>query len=195
MFQSVFFQTATAQGIQPGVGDIPFHDTASHSFGNFLVTAYNRGSIGGEFPRNSNISYGGVGLMVGAIVDGDTLVTGLFGEWQPDIWPAALFRRKSIDRYHPNWSPDAKSELDLVCNFYDKLEAFATRKRFIRIQYFTLIHEFQTVDAIIKDFYIKNGYEYMQLNNGVEIRLDLLISADNQFVPGKGFDGISCECD
>lgn len=81
------------------------------------------------------------------------------------------------------------------CNFYDKLEALATRKRFIRIQYFTLIHEFQTVDAIIKDFYIKNEYEYMLLNNGVEIRLDLLISVDSQFVPGKGFDGISCECD
>jgi Rho-binding antiterminator len=88
-----------------------------------------------------------------------------------------------------------QSYTPIDCNFYDKLEAFATRKRFIRIQYFTLIHEFQTVDAIIKDFYIKNGYEYMQLNNGVEIRLDLLISADNQFVPGKGFDGISCECD
>lgn len=81
------------------------------------------------------------------------------------------------------------------CSYYDRLEAFATQKRFIRIQYFTVINEFQTVDAIIKDFYIKDGFEYMLLSNGIEIRLDLLISADNQFVPGKGFDGISCECD
>ena len=81
------------------------------------------------------------------------------------------------------------------CNFYDILEALATQKRYVRIQYFTDLHEFQTVDALIKDLYIKDKFEYMLLSNGSEIRLDRLVSADGKFVPGKGFDGISCECD
>lgn len=81
------------------------------------------------------------------------------------------------------------------CNFYDILEANATRGRYIRIQYFSEIQEFLTVDAIIKDLYIKDKAEYMLLSNGSEIRLDRLISADGELVPGKGFDGISCECD
>ena len=81
------------------------------------------------------------------------------------------------------------------CNFYDILEATAVKKRFVRIQFFTEFHEFQTVDALIKDLYINSGYEYMLLSNGIEIRLDRLISVDGKFVPGKGFDGISCECD
>ncbi len=85
------------------------------------------------------------------------------------------------------------------CNFYDILEANATRKRYVRIQYFTDIQEFKTVDAIIKDLYIKqeqaSKVEYMLLNTGLEIRLDRLVSVDGTLVPGKGFDGISCECD
>ena len=86
------------------------------------------------------------------------------------------------------------------CSFYDVLEANATKKRYIRIQYFSAIQEFKTVDAIIKDLYIKQdkGHkaEYMLLNTGQEIRLDRLVSVDGKLLPGKeGFDGISCECD
>ena len=81
------------------------------------------------------------------------------------------------------------------CNYYDLLEDLATRRRYIRIQYFNEIHEFCTIDAVIKDLYIKDGYECMLLSDGTEIRLDRLVSTDGKFVPGKGFDGISCECD
>ena len=81
------------------------------------------------------------------------------------------------------------------CNFYDILEALATRKRYVRIQYKSEIHEFQTVDSIIKDLFIKQGYEYMLLANGQEVRLDRLISVDGQYLPGNGFDDLSCECD
>jgi len=81
------------------------------------------------------------------------------------------------------------------CNFYDILEALATRKKYVRIQYFSALQEFLTTDAIIKDFYIKKGFEFMVLSSGLRIRLDRLVSVDGKFVPGKGFDGISCECD
>jgi Rho-binding antiterminator len=81
------------------------------------------------------------------------------------------------------------------CNFYDILESLATRQRYARIQYFTELHEFQTKDAVIKDFFIKEEFEFMSLADGSEIRLDRLVSVDGKFVPGKGFDGISCECD
>ncbi len=81
------------------------------------------------------------------------------------------------------------------CNFYDILEANATRKRYIRIQYFSDIQEFLTVDAIIKDLFIRDKAEYMLLSSGLEIRLDRLVSVDGHTLPGQGFDSISCECD
>ena len=81
------------------------------------------------------------------------------------------------------------------CNFYDILEALAIKKRYVRIQYKTELHEFQTIDAMIKDLYIKQGFEYMLLANGQEVRLDYLISVDGHYVPGTGFDDLSCECD
>ena len=85
--------------------------------------------------------------------------------------------------------------IPIDCNFYDILEANATRRRFVRIQYFSEIQEFLTVDAIIKDLYVREKVEFMLLSTGVEIRLDRLVSVDGKMVPGKGFDGISCECD
>lgn len=81
------------------------------------------------------------------------------------------------------------------CSFYDILEALATKKRYVRIQYKTELHEFQTVDALIKDLYSKQGIEYMLLANGQEIRLDLLVNVDGHYLPGNGFDALSCECD
>ena len=81
------------------------------------------------------------------------------------------------------------------CNFYDILEANATRKRYVRIQYFSDLQEFLTVDAIIRDLYVCDKVEYMLLSSGEEIRLDRLVSVDGKVVPGQGFDSISCECD
>lgn len=81
------------------------------------------------------------------------------------------------------------------CNFYDILEALATRKRYVRIQYKTAIHQFKSEDSIIRDLYIKQGYEYMKLANGTEVRLDRLVSVDGHYMPGSGYDELSCECD
>ena len=81
------------------------------------------------------------------------------------------------------------------CNYYDILEALATLKRYVRIQYKSEIDEFISVDSLIKDLYIKNGFEYMLLADGREIRLDRLISVDGNYRPGSGYDELSCECD
>ena len=81
------------------------------------------------------------------------------------------------------------------CNFYDILEALSTRKRYVRIQYKTEIDEFQSEDSIIRDLYIKQGYEYLLLTSGTEIRLDRLIKVAGHYLPGSGFDQLSCECD
>ena len=81
------------------------------------------------------------------------------------------------------------------CNYYDVLEALATRKRYVRIQFKTELQEFISVDSIITDLYTKQGYEYMLLANGTEVRLDRLISVDGRYVPGSGYDELSCECD
>ena len=80
------------------------------------------------------------------------------------------------------------------CNFYDILESLATKKRYVRIPYKTALQEFHTGDALIKDLYINPGFEYMVLGNGQEVRLDYLISVDGHYLPGTGFDDLSCEC-
>ncbi len=81
------------------------------------------------------------------------------------------------------------------CNYYDRLEALATLKKYVRIQYKTEIHEFITVDSIIRDFFIREGVEFMLLANGNEVRLDRLVRVDGHSLPGSGYDDLSCECD
>ena len=75
------------------------------------------------------------------------------------------------------------------CSFYDELEAAATLKKYIRIQYLSTLQEMLTIEAVIKDLYIKEGAEYMLLNTGEEIRLDRIVSIDGKYSPGSGYDG------
>ena len=81
------------------------------------------------------------------------------------------------------------------CSLYDELEAAATLKRYIRIQYFSPLQELMTTDAVIKDLFIKESAEYMLLNTGEEIRLDRIVSIDGKYAPDSGHDDLSCECD
>ncbi len=81
------------------------------------------------------------------------------------------------------------------CSFYDHLEVAATMKKYSRIHYFSEIHELLKIDAIIRDFFVKDGAEFMQLNTGEQIRLDRIVGINGVYAPGSGFDDLSCECD
>lgn len=67
----------------------------------------------------------------------------------------------------------------ISCNFYDELEALATLRRSCLIVY-RGPENIQELQAVIKDFYIEEGAEYLKLDNGQSIRLDLLLSVDGK---------------
>jgi Rho-binding antiterminator len=71
------------------------------------------------------------------------------------------------------------------CNFYDILEANAVLRKQVAIVFLNEVEEKQTIQAIIKDLYIKNKAEYMKLTNGQEIRLDKLIMVDGNELNGS----------
>ena len=72
----------------------------------------------------------------------------------------------------------------ISCDFYDELEALATLRRSIRIEYRNEEGGGESVDAVIKDLFIRSKVEYMLLNNGQEIRLDHLLTVDGKALPG-----------
>jgi len=67
------------------------------------------------------------------------------------------------------------------CSFYDELEALATKH-----QSCTLVYRIEpdtppiTYQGTIKDLYIRDKMEYLQLTDGFELRLDALLSVDNK---------------
>ncbi len=113
----------------------------AHSQGNLQLSVSNAGKIGetiwgpssaiaivdpvtGDsvygcvYPRGSYNSYFGFGLHVGAIVANDTLVSNSW-EMAPDVAPFGAFAILSGDPRSVSFSPNARSQLDLICEFYD----------------------------------------------------------------------------
>ena len=79
------------------------------------------------------------------------------------------------------------------CGFYDYLEVAAIKKQYARIHYFDEMHELLKVDAIIKDFFIREGAEFLLLNTGQEIRLDKIANINGISAPGSGFDNLNVD--
>lgn len=61
------------------------------------------------------------------------------------------------------------------CDFYDRLEAWATRKQTLTVTYFINEQENRSV-GIIKDLYVRDHVEYMLMSNGQKLRLDTIKS-------------------
>lgn len=79
------------------------------------------------------------------------------------------------------------------CGFHDHLEAAATLGKYVKLQYFTDIHEFMTAMAVIKDIVTKDKMEFLVLNTGEEIRLDRVVSIDEIISPEyPDMDGCGC---
>lgn len=70
----------------------------------------------------------------------------------------------------------------ISCSYYDELEAFATLRQICTVNYSDLEGESTIVKSRILNLYTKNKIEYMQLENGLTIRLDQLISVNGKLL-------------
>lgn len=69
------------------------------------------------------------------------------------------------------------------CNYYDRLEAWATLRTVCHILYRDENEQQKEVSAIIEDVYTAIKVEYMRLDNGLVIRLDKLVAVNDIPVP------------
>ncbi|MCB0668035.1 MAG: hypothetical protein KDC80_19545 [Saprospiraceae bacterium] len=71
--------------------------------------------------------------------------------------------KEKSGHYHP-----------VSCKFYDQLEAWATMKTKLDIIYQNRPGESLLISGQIKDLYTREKCEYLMMESGVEIQLDLI---------------------
>ena len=69
------------------------------------------------------------------------------------------------------------------CDYYDRLEAWATMRTICLIRFYSETGAEQEVSSRILDIYVLSKIEYMRLENGLVIRLDALIAVNNIPLP------------
>lgn len=84
----------------------------------------------------------------------------------------------------------------IACSFYDRLQQFATQKEMVIIHFYDSNGNPSAITDKIIDVFTENNAEYLRLSNEKIIRLDNLISADNNRLPNKscGIDSASNPC-
>jgi Rho-binding antiterminator len=81
------------------------------------------------------------------------------------------------------------------CGFYDVLEAAATRKQQVYLQYFNDLRQLCQGSTILKTFFVRDHVEYAQLASGEEVRLDHIIRLDDTAAPGYAeYPDFRCGC-
>lgn len=68
--------------------------------------------------------------------------------------------------------------IPISCHFYDRLEAWSTLKKKVEIKYVNSEGKVLTTTGHINDLRTRQKIEYLELENGLEIRLDQLIEVD-----------------
>jgi Rho-binding antiterminator len=66
------------------------------------------------------------------------------------------------------------------CSYYDELEAIATLKKVVTIIYRDEQEEEVNASTRITNLFTRNKEEFMVLENGIQFRLDRLVSADGK---------------
>ncbi len=79
-----------------------------------------------------------------------------------------------------------KKYIPIDCNYYDVLEAFATKRTLVDILYKDEQQNPQQVQSKIVDFFILDKVEHLKLKDGQSIRLDFLISVNGLRPPEIG---------
>ena len=81
------------------------------------------------------------------------------------------------------------------CNFHDLLEAAATQRRRVHLQYFNDLRQLCLGSGAIDTFFVRNRAEWMRLASGEEIRLDHVIRLDDTPAPAYAdYPDFSCGC-
>lgn len=81
---------------------------------------------------------------------------------------------------------DRKTYNPIDCNYYDHLEALATLRKRVRVEYEGERGAASVLEsALIVDLQTRNKEEFMILDSKEEIRLDKLIAVDGKVVPGS----------
>ena len=81
------------------------------------------------------------------------------------------------------------------CGFYDELEAAATQRRRVALQYFNDLRQLCLESGVIDTFFIRDKVEYLRLKSNEEIRLDHVIRLDNTPAPAYAdYPDFSCGC-
>ncbi|WP_143473748.1 hypothetical protein [Flavilitoribacter nigricans] len=76
----------------------------------------------------------------------------------------------------------SRSYVPISCSFYDELEALATLRKPAVIKYNETDAVTKTAEGKIKDFFIREGAEYLLMDTGLEIRLDYIISVNGKIM-------------
>lgn len=67
--------------------------------------------------------------------------------------------------------------------------------KFVRLHYFTDLHEFIKTDALTKAIVSLDGVDHLELATGEQIPLDRVIRVDGHMSPRyPGYDDYSCAC-
>lgn len=83
----------------------------------------------------------------------------------------------------------------IACGFYDELEALATRKKQVYLQYFNDLRQLCQGSTTLKTFVTRDHAEYALLASGEEVRLDHIIRVDDRAAPGFAeYPDFRCGC-
>lgn len=86
---------------------------------------------------------------------------------------------------NPLWTEKVYAPID--CNFYDELEAFATKGETVNIIYTNEIGVHLKTAGIIHNIFTREKSEYIELGHGNLIRLDKLISVNGKMLLPNGY--------
>ncbi len=82
----------------------------------------------------------------------------------------------------------------ISCDYHSVLEHYVVKQLFCRLQYYSEIKEFVTVQTVLKDLYTEHGQEFLVILDGTKIRLDQIVRVDDKAAPGLGDDYFKCDC-
>lgn len=83
----------------------------------------------------------------------------------------------------------------IACGFYNELEALATRKKQVYLQYFNDLRQLCQGSTTLKTFVTRDHAEYALLASGEEVRLDHIIRVDDRAAPGFAeYPDFRCGC-
>jgi|GEM_PF-1220436 len=67
--------------------------------------------------------------------------------------------------------------------------------KFVRLEYLTDLHEFIKADVTVKQFFLQNGIEWLELATGDLIPLNRVVSISGNLSPRyPGYANYSCDC-